>query len=228
MSLGRGSFHRIYRWRGQGRTPPPTTPPEIPSLRITFHLPSSLKPSNRKCASIMVQIRAPANAEMFLARRQSSTSHTALSKQTCTYVYFLKAPCWGRPAQLCSLTMLAAALPWVCSSKLCGIWDKGEEWRGGPFGGGDAGLSYPADICRPLGHKARKISLLSANNPKWKPGALENLRLPRFIGSVLMARERSQGPPWCALGALKLRKAHKDLKINTFPDEPKKEEWVKE
>lgn len=147
--------------------------------------------------------------EMFLANRQSSTSHMALSKQTCMYVYFLKVPFWG-------------------ISKLCCGWDKGEEWRGGPFGGGDAGLSYPTDICRPLGHKARKISLLSANNPKWKPGALEKLRLPRFTGSVLTAGERSQGPPWHAQGVLKWRKAHKDLKINTLHDELKKEEWVKE
>lgn len=104
----------------------------------------------------------------------------------------------------------------------------GEEWRGGPFGGGDAGFSYPTDICRPLCHKARKISLLGANNPKWKPGALENLRLTRFTCSVLMAGERSQKPPRHAQRALKWRKAHEDLKTNTPRSQLAKEEWVKE
>lgn len=147
--------------------------------------------------------------EMSLANRQSPhPTRLHLNKCVCVSAHFLKATSWSSALK----SNVSSSLPWVCISKVWRGWDKGEERRGGPFGGGNAGLSYPTDICRPLCHKARKISLLSANNSKWKPGALENLRLTRFICSVLMVGERSQGPPCHAQRALKLRKAHRILK----------------
>ena len=53
MRVGRGSFHRIHRRRRQGPSP---TPPGSPLLQITLHLPSSVKPPNRKYVSINVRI----------------------------------------------------------------------------------------------------------------------------------------------------------------------------
>lgn len=144
----------------------------------------------------------------------------ALSKQTWMCVCaFLKSHILKQTISALKSINASSSVPWVCISMVCCGWDEGEEWRGGPFGGGDAGVSYPTDICRPLFHKARKISLLGANNPKWKPGALENLPLTRFLCSVLAAEERSQGLPGQAQRALELRKAYEDLKINTFEGE---------
>lgn len=48
--------------------------------------------------------------------------------------------------------------------------------------------------------------------------------MTRFLCGVLAAEERSQGLPGRAQGALESRKAHADLKINTFGAELQKEE----
>ena len=153
----------------------------------------------------------------------------ALSKQTWTWVcVFPKSHILKRSISLWGPTSWAVACPEFAFPRYAVAGTSGEEWRGGPFGGGDAGLSYPTDICRPLCHKARKISPLGANNSKWKPGALGNLRFTRFTCGVLMAGERSQGPPGHAPGALKLRKAQEDLKIHTFHGKLEEEEWVTE
>lgn len=61
---------------------------------------------------------------------------------------------------------MSSSLFWVCIFKVWRGWDKGEERRGGLFGGGNVGLSYFIDICRLLCYKVRKISLFSVNNFK--------------------------------------------------------------
>lgn len=62
-------------------------------------------------------------------------------------------------------TLAAAGPPSACL-RSARLGREGEERRGGPLGGGDAGGRSPADICRPLGQKARKTRLLGANNSK--------------------------------------------------------------
>lgn len=85
-----------------------------------------------------------------------------------------------------------SSLPSVCVSAAAGA--RGKSGGVVYLGGGDAGLSYPADICRPLHHKARKISLLGANNLNenqelWKPP------LDQVPRQWPLGRKRSQGPP---------------------------------
>lgn len=86
----------------------------------------------------------------------------------------------------------SSSSPWVCISKVCCGWDPGRV-KGWSVWGWRRGLKLSANICRPLCYKARKISLLSANNPKWKPGTLENLHLTRFICSVRYGERKITG-----------------------------------